>query len=192
MEMLAIEAPLLLSDALNPTAAVPREDIAMTARQLDASKATDTKQQQQQQQQQQQGEAPSDVDMELDEQASGQQQQSEALSVQQVLQHVQRQEAQAAQQPADNSPAAPSSSSSSSAAATSQPAHPGQGPPGFQQQQKVKSLQQQLSELQLPSDKAPGPGQQVAGQRAAQCLPSCYQLLEGCLEVLVQQVRLCQ
>jgi hypothetical protein len=177
MELLAIETPLLLSDAMNPNAAVPREDIAMPARQPDTSKVSVTKQQQQQQDEAASG------DMEVDEQAPSlqQQQQSEALSVQQVLQQVQQQEAQAAQQPANSSPSA-------AAAGTSQPSLSGQGPPGFQQQQKVKSLQQQLAELQLPRDKAPGPGQQVAGQRAVQCLPSCYQLLEGCLEVLVQQV----
>ncbi|KAF8071112.1 hypothetical protein HT031_001194 [Scenedesmus sp. PABB004] len=164
VEVLGVETPLLLSDAMNPDATVPRGDLSMDARRPDAGgddaggdgAGGDV-------------DAGSDGDSDDDDAAmqgapgSGAAA-AEAVSVRAALERVGEQGA---------------------AVGGAQ-----QGPPGFERAPAGKPLAQQLAELALPPDRPPGPGQQSAGQRAAVVLPACYQLLEGVCEVLVDQVAL--
>jgi len=152
MEVLAIETPLLLSDAMNAGAAVPRSDAAMDAAAAAAASSSEAAALSSSQQ----GLAPdgdsdiSDGDVEMDD-PSQPGPSIQPLSVREAVQQQQQQ--QSGQQRGQDSQQ-PSSSREWS------------GPPGFQQQkgqQQLKPLRQQLAEVK-PEDKPVGLGQQQAGE----------------------------
>jgi hypothetical protein len=166
MEVLTVELPLLLSDAMNPAAVVPKAALSMAARPAALAALTSSDGGQQLSPV---GSAAEPMEVEETEQLTADS--CATMTVQGVVQSLQQQHGSGNQVPA--------------AGDIQQ-----QGPLHQQQQQQGRSLQQQLAELQLPEDAPPGPEQQTAGERALQCLPACYQLLEGCLELLVQQADL--
>lgn len=168
MELLAVETPLLLSDAMNPSATVPHGAPAAAAAVLRDTAADDKASAGLTGTIGSNGSRGCSV-MDVDADAAGSSEPTaEPLSARGVFEQlrVQERDVQQQQQPGDGRP------------------------PGFAAQPRPKSLSQQLAELSLPVDRQPGPGEQVAGERAAERLPSCLQLLEACLEVMVQQAAL--